>query len=152
MTESLCKGHFTLTLQHNISPSRLCVSVSPPPQSSEASLLDELPAYPNSVQFRNFIIIGNFSVVVLSDSHSVYSKLCSVISTLSLTQMVHKLTHFHYNGTASTIDLLLASNHHLIDYCSTVPTLSPTHIYKGLQLIALQIILHINKRSCCLKV
>ena len=117
----------TLSLQHNIVPTRFCITVFYRPPSSGPSLLDDLSEYLesiNSAQFKNFIIIGDFNIDVSSASHPMYNKLCSVMSTHSLDQMVHDYTHTHHNGTTSIIDLLFISNRHLIDTCSTIPPLA----------------------------
>ena len=116
-----------LILQHNILPTRLCVSVFYRPPSSDSSLIEELSTYLESIncaQFKNFIIIGDFNIDVSSDSHPLFNKLNFIMSTLSLSQIVNEHTHVHHNGTASTIDLIFVSNRHLIDCCSTIPPLS----------------------------
>ena len=117
----------TLILQHNTVPTRFCISVFYRPPSSTSSLLDDLSEYLesiNSAQFKNFIIIGDFNIDISSSSHPMNNKLCSVMSTHSLSQMVHDYTHIHHNGTRSIIDLLFVSNQSLIDTCSTIPALS----------------------------
>ena len=117
----------TLSQQNNIVPTRFYITVFYRPPSSGLSLLDDLSKYLesiNSAQFKNFIIIGDFNIDVSSASHPMYNKLCSVMSTHSLDQMVHDYTHTHHNGTTSIIDLLFISNRHLIDTCSTIPPLA----------------------------
>lgn len=47
-----------------------------------------------------------------------------MMSTYSLFQTVNDTTHFHHNGTTSTIDLLLASHSELVQDCTTIPALS----------------------------
>ena len=62
----------TLTLQHNIVPTRFCISLFYRPPSSTPSLLDDLSEYLesiNSAQFKNFIIIGDFNIDVASYHH-----------------------------------------------------------------------------------
>ena len=73
-----------LILQHNIVPTRFCITVFYCPPSSAPSLIDDLSEYLesiNSAQFKNFIIVGDFNIDVSSTSHPMYNKLCSVMST-----------------------------------------------------------------------
>ena len=117
----------TLILQHNNVPTRLCVTVIYRPPSSAPSLMDDLAEYLesiNSAQFKNYIVIGDFNIDMSSTSHPMYNKLCSVMTTHCLSQMVHEYTHVSHSGTTSIIDLLFVSNRHLIDTCSTIPALS----------------------------
>ena len=117
----------TVILQHNILPTRFCITVFYRPPSSASSLLDDLSEYLesiNSAQFKNSIIVGDFNIDVSSTSHPMYNKLSSVMSTHSLTQMVDDHTHIHHNGTGSIIDLWFVSDHNLIDSCSTIPALA----------------------------
>ena len=91
------------------------------------SLLDDLSEYLESInnaQFKNFIVIGDFNIDISSSSHLMNNKLCSVMSTHSLSQMVHDCTHIHHNGTRNIIDLIFVSNQSLIDTCSTIRALS----------------------------
>ena len=60
----------------------------------------------------------------MSFNSTLYCKLYTLMSTYSLFQMVNDYTHFHHNGTSSTIDLLWASNPSLINDCATIPALS----------------------------
>ena len=109
-----------LVLQHNTVLTGFCITVFYHPPSSAPSLLDDLSEYLKSIdcaQFKNFIIIGDFNIDMSSSSHPMHYKLCSVMSTHSLSQMVHNYTHTHHNGTVSIIiiDLLFV--------CSTIPAL-----------------------------
>ena len=117
----------TVVLQHNLVPTRICLSVFYRPPSTTSFVLDDLCTFFESVncaQFANLVVVGDFNIDVATCSHPLYSKLCSVMATLSLFQMVNDYTHVHHNGTATTIDLLYASSLHLIRDCSVVPPLS----------------------------
>ena len=113
-----------IIIQHNAIPTRVCISVFYRPPNSPVSVLDELGEYFESIditQFANIVVVGDFNIDMSSNSHTLYRKLHILMSTYSL---VNDYTHFHHNGTSSTIDLLWASNPSLINDCATIPALS----------------------------
>ena len=63
------------------------------------------------------------NVNFVSSSHPLYSKLCNIMSTYCLTQIVTEYTHVHHNGSTSIIDLVFLSNPASLLSCVTVPPL-----------------------------
>ena len=117
----------SVIVQHNVIPTRICVSVFYRPPSSPTLILDDLCSYFETLdinQFANFIVVGDFNIDMSSCSHPLYHKLSTIMSTYSLSQMVTHYTHVHHNGATSTINLLFTSNPQLIGNCSTIPALS----------------------------
>ena len=117
----------SVVVQHNITSTRICVSVFYRPPNFLATVLDDLCTYFVTVdmtQFANFIVVGDFNTDMSSCSHPLFYKLSSAMSTHSLFQMVSDYTHVHHNGSTSTIDLLFTSNPQIISDCSTIPPLS----------------------------
>ena len=117
----------SVVIQHNMIPTRICVSVFYRPPSSPTSVLDELCTYFETIditQFANIVVVGDFNIDMSTSSHPLYHKLSTVMSTYSLSQVVSDYTHVHHNGTSSTIDLLFISNPRLIRNCLTIPALA----------------------------
>ena len=71
-----------------------------------------------------FCLHGDFNVNFVNPSHPLYSKLCNIMSTYCLTQIVTECTHVHHNGSTSIIDLVFLSNPASLLSCVTVPPLS----------------------------
>ena len=68
--------------------------------------------------------LGDLNVNFVNPSHPLYSKLCNIMSTYCLTQIVTECTHVHHNDSTSIIDLVILSNPASLLSCVTVPPLS----------------------------
>ena len=75
-----------------------------------------------------------FNINVKDPSHPFYKKLYEIMSSYSLTQVVNDTTHVHYNGSPSTIDLVLISNLSNLSNCCSVPPLYNSD-HNGLKVI-----------------
>ena len=106
---------------------KACLSLFYRPSSSSSVIFDTFCKYLeslNTAQFSNFILLGDFNVNFVNPSHPLYSKLCNIMSTYCLTQIVSECTHVHHNGSTSIIDLVFLSNPSSLHSCVTVPPLS----------------------------
>ena len=106
---------------------KACLSLFYRPPSSSSVIFDTFCKYLeslNTVQFSNFILLGDFNINFVNPSHPLYSKLCNIMSTYCLTQIVSECTHVHHNGSTSIIDLVFLSNPASLLSCVTVPPLS----------------------------
>ena len=85
-------------------------------------LFDTLSSFDISV-FSNLVLVGDFNIDVLSQSHYLYHYLSRILDCFSLSQVSSTPTHCSQNGHQTLIDLvLLSSPEHLI-LCETVPPL-----------------------------
>ena len=84
------------------------------PHSTFDDLLSTLFTYVRITQFSNFVLMGDFNVNFSDNTHPLFSKLLTVTSCLSLTQVVTSPTHC----SNSLIDLVFLS------LCKTLPLLA----------------------------
>lgn len=78
-------------------------------------------------QYTNLALIGDFNIDVSIGLSPMYTKLCCLMASLSLSQIVKDYTHLHHNGSASTIDLLFVSDPHLVCGYQVLPPLSTSN-------------------------
>ena len=131
----------SVVLQHHSFPIRFCLSLVYRPPNTNSSALDLLSSYLQAIdisQFANVVVLGDFNIDVSTNTHPLAFKLHSIMSTLSLVQMVNNYTHVHHNSTATTIDLLFVSNPQLVHDCSTIPPLANADHFGLLVSLSLQ--------------
>ena len=113
---SLCKANF-----------KLCLGVFYRPPSSHPHIFDSLCEALLTVDtshFSNFVLIGDFNVNLLCESSPLFSYICNLINSFTLTQVVDSPTHFTSENHCSLIDLIFVSNMYFFSNCSTIPQLS----------------------------
>ena len=74
--------------------------------------------------FCNFLCVGDFNVDFNNSSHPFYPKLCNIIHSFGLTQIVTGHTHVSPLGHTSLIDLVLVSSPDHVRDCSIIPPLA----------------------------
>ena len=102
------------------------------PPSPSVEVLYFLHNYLQSVnisQFFSFVLIGDLNINFSDSSHLYsqdisFSKLCNILSSFGLTQVVKDHTHVHQGNSHSLIDLVLMSNPSSLSYCQVIPPLS----------------------------
>ncbi len=104
----------------------LCLLYRPP--GSGVDILDQLHSMLGNLNislFSHFLLIGDFNVNYFAQFRSpLFSKLVTVTSSFSLSQIVTEPTHFSHSGVPSTIDLAFVSRPDYVSTCYTVPPLS----------------------------
>ena len=103
-------------------PITLALFYRPPssPYSIFDDLLSTLFTHVRITQFSNFVLMGDFNVNFLDNTHPLFSKLLTVTSSLSLTQVVTSPTHC----SNSLIDLVFLSLPESLAECETLPPLA----------------------------
>ena len=107
------------------------------PPSSGSEFLDTLYNILCSINidlFSNFILIGDFNIDFLSQTHRDFSQLTSITTSFLLQQVIRTPTHFSHSGTPSLIDLAFLSNPVSLSTCNTFPPLSNSD-YLGLSIV-----------------
>ena len=102
-----------LTVTLHCDNCKFCLSLFYRPPCSSVDVLHCLHNYLQSInipQFLSFILVGDFNINFLDSTHPSFSKLCNILSTFSLTQVVKDHTHIYRNSSHSLIDFVLMSN------------------------------------------
>ncbi len=89
---------------------KFCICVFYRPPSSPSSIFDILFQSLELLdisQFCNFLCVGDFNVDFNDSSHHLYPKLCNILQSFGLTQVVTGHTHVSPLGHTSLIDLAL---------------------------------------------
>jgi len=114
-----------------------CISLFYRPPSSPADIFDNLFTVVHKLNpfcYSNFVLIGDFNVDFLNQSHPLSSKLQGFLYSFSLSQVVNSSTHSKPNGEPSLIDLALLLDTSQLINCCTVPPLANSD-HNGLQLL-----------------
>ena len=82
--------------------------------------------------FSNFVLLEDFNVNFRNSSHPLFSDLCKILHSYSLTQEVQEDTHTSPQGSTSLIDLALVSETSLLTSCCVIPPLA-TSDHNGIQ-------------------
>ena len=82
--------------------------------------------------FSNFVLLGDFNVNLKNPSHPLFSHLCNILYSFSLTQAVQEDTYTSPQGNTSLIDLALVSETSLLSSCNVIPPLG-TSDHNGIQ-------------------
>ena len=96
------------------------------PPSSPVSIFDTLPDVLSCLDYNfptNFILLGDFNVDFLKPSSHLYSHLCNIMYSFSLSQVVMEPTHLIPNGQSSLIDLVFMSSPQVLTECCMIPQL-----------------------------
>ena len=97
------------------------------PPSSTYSILDNLLTvlctHVRASFSHNLILLGDFNINFLNNSHPLFTKLLIVTSSLSLSQIVSELTHLSPTLN-SLIDLVFLSSPENLSSCVTLPPLA----------------------------
>lgn len=104
---------------------RVCIALLYRPPSCPVTVFDTLFTTLQSLDaglFSNFVLLGDFNIDFCNPHHYLYSRLASMLSTFSLTQVVSDYTHHGPHGD-SLIDLVLLSQPSQLIDCSTIPPL-----------------------------
>ena len=80
-------------------------------------------------QFLNFYLVGDFNVNMSDPSHPLYHKVCNLMDSFSLSQVVTGHTHTSPTGRDSLIDLGFISNPSLLHTCTVIPPLANSDHY-----------------------
>lgn len=110
----------------------ICLFYRPP--SSTNSIFDTLFSYFECMdiyKFKNFVLLGDFSVNYDNPSHPMFSNLCTISNLYCLNQVVSGPTHEHHDGSRSTIDLVFVSEPSLLNQCDTISPLSNSDHLNG---------------------
>lgn len=87
------------------------------------NLLTVLCTYIDPPSLANFILLGDFNINFFDTTHPLFTKLCRVTTSLSLTQVVDAPTHFSSNNS-SLIDFVFLSSPSNLISCETISPLS----------------------------
>ena len=112
---------------NNLAPLTLALFYCSPssPYCVLDNLLTVLCTYIDPPCLANFILLGDFNINFFDTAHPLFSKLCLVPNSLSLTQVVTVPTHFSSNCSSLIgIDLVLLSSPSNLISCETVSPLS----------------------------
>ena len=134
------KCELVVTVIPNLSPSlefppvsirflnyRFCVCVFYCPPSSYSSIFDtffESLEKLDISQVCNFLCVGDFNVDFNDSSHHFYSKLCCILQSFGLSQVVTGYTHVSPLNHKSLIDLAIVSSPSNVKSCSIIPPLA----------------------------
>ena len=112
-------------VSNNLVPLTLALFYYPPssPYCVVDNLLTVLCTYIDPPCLANFILLGDVNINFFDTTHPLFSKLCLVSNSLSLTQVVTIPTHFSSN-CSSLIDLVFLSSPSNLISCETVSPLS----------------------------
>ena len=112
----------------------VCLLYRPPNSSNDFfdNLYDVLCTLDISL-FSNFLLLGDFNIDFLLQSHPLFSKLACITSSFLLHQVVCHPTHFSYSGVPSIIDLCFLSHLSKLVSCNTITPLS-TSDHMGIHL------------------
>ena len=112
----------------------VCLLYRPPNSSNDFLdyLYDVLCTLDISL-FSNFLLLGDFNIDFLSQSHPHFSKLVCITSSFLLHQVVSHPTHFSHSGVPSIIDLCFVSHPSNLISCDTIAPLS-TSDHMGIHL------------------
>ena len=116
-----------LTVTLHCDKCKFCLSLFYRPPCSSVDVLHCLHNYLQSInipQFLSFILVGDFNINFLDSTHPSFSKLCNILSTFSLTQVVKDHTHIYRNSSHSLIDFVVMSNPSSLSSCNIIPPLS----------------------------
>ena len=106
---------------------KFCICLFYRPPSSPVSIFDNLCTtlqLVNPAQFSRFLLIGDFNVNFYNKEHCLFSYLCDILYSFSLTQVVPSYTHMTPSGTPTLIDIAMLSDIDHLKSCTTVPSLS----------------------------
>ena len=106
---------------------KFCICVFYRPPSSHSSIFDtffESLEKLNISQFCNFLCIGDFNVDFNDQSHRFYSKLCCILESFGLSQVVSGYTHASPLNHTSLIDLAIVSSPSRVRFWSIIPPLA----------------------------
>ncbi len=84
-------------------------------------------------QFSNFVLIGDFNVDVSNSLHPMFKRVCNILDSFCLSQIVSGHTHVSPGGNSSLIDLALTTPPSQLKHCSIIPPLANSD-HNGLDL------------------
>ena len=116
----------SLSIRSSCSVFKHCVSVLYRPPSSPVSFFDNFCTALQHLSphlFTSFVLIGDFNIDFCKKDHPYFYRLCDILQTFSLSQVVPSPTLTYPNGHASLIDLALVSSKTQLLDCSVVPPL-----------------------------
>jgi len=91
-------------------PCKVCVCLLYRPPNSSCDFLDYLYDVLYSIDisfFSNFLLLGDFNIDFLAQSHPLFSKVVCITSSFLFHQVVSHPTHFSYSGVPSILTLCL---------------------------------------------
>jgi len=118
-----------LPLSVRILDHKFCIAVFYRPPSAPSNIFDTSFQCIDISQFLNFYLVSDFNVNMSDPSHPLYHKVCNLMDSFSLSQVVTGHTHTSPTGRDSLIDLGFISNPSLLCTCNVIPPLANSDHY-----------------------